>query len=81
MQPELWETQQIYEQLLINMKKVKIFHDNAESAQKHILSIYSDPIAWWISDEVKEVLEEFHTTCLTDSDDHIFDWVNFFKKL
>lgn len=81
MKSELWETQQIYEHLLNDMQRVKIFHDNSDSAHKHILEIYKNPMEWWESDEIKLVLKRFREMCLTDSENHISEWVNFFKKL
>jgi putative transferase (TIGR04331 family) len=81
MKSELWETQEIYKELLTDMKRVKIFHDNAESAFSHINSIYHNPMDWWESKETKEVRNEFNKMCLTSSNDIITEWVNFFKKL
>ena len=81
MKSELWETQEIYKNLLSDMKRVKIFHDDAESAFNHIISIYDNPMKWWKSEETQEVLKEFNRMCLTNSSDAISEWVNFFKEL
>lgn len=81
MKSELWETQEIYKELLKDMRRVKIFHDDAESAFSHINSIYHNPMDWWESKETQEVLNEFNKMCLTSSNNPISAWVNFFKKL
>ena len=81
MKSDLWETQEIYKELLKDMKRVKIFHDDAETAFNHINSIHFDPMSWWKSEEIKEVLEDFNKKCLTDSSNPISEWTNFFKNL
>jgi hypothetical protein len=45
------------------------------------MKIYKNPMDWWQSDDVQKVIKEFHKVCLTDSDDYIYEWSSFFKKL
>ena len=81
MRSDLWEIQETHKDLLKSMHKVKIFHEDPESAFRHIIEIYNNPIDWWQSDDVQTVIKEFQKVCLTDADDYVYEWSNFFKKL
>ena len=41
------------------LKAVGIFHDNSDSAAKHLIKIWDDIPSWWNSNEVQNARKEF----------------------
>ncbi len=57
--PKYWEINKSAEKYFNQLKKVGVFHDNPESAAKHINKIWNDVDAWWESKEVKASVDTF----------------------
>ena len=54
-----WEITKSAEKYFDQLKKVGIFHDNPESAARHINKIWNNVDLWWDSKEVKVAVETF----------------------
>jgi len=57
--PKYWEINKSAEKYFNQLKKVGVFHDNPESAAKHINKIWNDIDTWWESKEVKASVDTF----------------------
>ena len=57
--PKYWETTKSAEKYFDQLKKVGIFHDNPESAARHINKIWNNVDLWWDSKKVKAAVEIF----------------------
>lgn len=54
-----WEITKSAEKYFDQLKKVGIFHDNPESAARHINKIWNNVDLWWDSNDVKTAVETF----------------------
>jgi putative transferase (TIGR04331 family) len=57
--PKVWPVRKEAEKDLHELKRVGIFHPNAESAVQHLSRVICDPGAWWDETEVISVRERF----------------------
>lgn len=57
--PKYSEINKSAEKYFNQLKKVGVFHDNPESAAKHINKIWNDVDTWWESKEVKASVDTF----------------------
>ena len=62
-----WELRASAETYFEKLKEVGIFHNSPESAADHVAMIWDNVDAWWGSDSVQEVLEEFRSEFCADS--------------
>ena len=75
----LWELNDSFLRLFAEMKRVGIFHGNAESAASHLNAINEDPLKWWNDSETKKVRQLFGSVCGRPSKDK--SWEVFLKKV
>ena len=57
--PNHWELRESAVAHFEDLKRVGIFHENPESAARHVSAIWEDVDTWWTSPGVQEVLERF----------------------
>lgn len=57
--PRYWELRDSAVPYFDDLKRVGIFHENPESAARHVAAIWDDVDGWWSSPSVREVLERF----------------------
>jgi len=57
--PLFWELHESSNEIFKNLKRARIYHDNPESAAKHVNEIWSDVDKWWSSNSVQRARKEF----------------------
>ena len=57
--PDHWEIRNSAQPYFDELKEVGIFHDTAESAAKHIVSVWDDVEKWWSSESVSKSVKHF----------------------
>jgi putative transferase (TIGR04331 family) len=57
--PNYWELKEEVKPYFELLKSVGIFHENPESAAKHMIKVWDDVATWWESDEVQGVRKQF----------------------
>ncbi len=58
--PCRWENRDSVDPIFKELKRVKVFHESAESAAKHINQIWDDVEGWWSSKDVIEIIKKFN---------------------
>ena len=76
---EYWELDNKFDELVKNMKNVKIIFSDAKEAADHINSIWDAPEEWWGSQEVVSAREMFFNMCGRTNPNWIDEWSLFFK--
>ena len=57
-----------------DLRRVGILHDTPESAAAKVNEIYKDPLSWWHSDEIQEVINRFCHQFARTSDKWLPQW-------
>jgi len=57
--PNHWELRNSAVSYFEDLKRVGIFHENPESAARHVTAIWNDVDAWWLRGDVQAVREHF----------------------
>jgi putative transferase (TIGR04331 family) len=57
--PNHWELRDSAIEYFEDLRRVGVFHDTPQSAALHISRVWDDIDAWWLSPEVRDVLERF----------------------
>lgn len=78
---DYWELDEVFSELVFELKKSKIVHSQAITAAKHVNDVGDNPQKWWESDETLKARNFFHDMCGKMSSDPINEWVNFFKNI
>ena len=77
---KIWQTQDIYKELLSSLRKNNMLFDDPEMAVKHIKSIYHDPFTWWDSPDVVNAKDEFMKMCISQRKNKLSTWIDFLRK-
>ena len=57
--PHHWELRDSAITYFNDLKRVGIFHDNPESAARHVTAVWDNVDAWWTSRSVQDAVEQF----------------------
>ena len=77
---EIWQTQEIYSELLDLMLDNNMIFECDKKAVTHIKSISEDPLKWWNSKEISDVRKIFNHMCITKEDSKMREWTTFLKS-
>ena len=77
--PKYWEFDPGFDDLVEELKKVKILFTNPQLAADHLDSIVFDIEGWWDSNEVRKVRDRFFYECLQLSGNGTADWNEFLQ--
>ena len=72
--PEKREVRASAQPYFDDLRKVGILHDTPESAAAKVNEIYEDPLSWWLSDEIQEVINRFCHQFARTSDNWLLQW-------
>jgi len=77
---DLWDIDEIYFDLIEELKHNKIIHTSAETAANHLIDVQDSIHSWWNSSEVLEARKSFDNLCNTSSLNPSRDWAKFLKS-
>ena len=77
---EIWSTQSIYNDLIVEMTKNKMIFSDPLAAAEHVINLNENIILWWHSDEIIKVREKFNEMCITFQSKKLDNWLSFFKE-
>ena len=77
--PDYWENRESVKPLFEELKRVKVFHNSAESAAKHINEIWDNVEEWWKSPEVIEAIDKFNKSLNIDNKNLVSDLARILK--
>ena len=77
---EIWSTQSIYNDLIVEMTKNKMIFSDPLAAAEHVINLNENIILWWHSDEIIKVREKFNEMWITFQSKKLDNWLSFFKE-